>query len=269
MEALASSPVPVALCLGGMDPSGGAGLLRDACTCQELGVHAMGVSLAETVQNGLGCRRVAPPRLDPAEQLAALSVHLTGAWGVKVGLCALEPEALQRLAQTLADLAPPVRIWDPILAPSLGAPFHDVQELLEMAGILLPMGGWVVAPNLLEAAKASGLPPEADPEALAGPFLARGARAVWLKGGHRGLPFVEDHWIDAAGARAVGRWLRLGGERRGTGCAVAAAWLCHRLLGEEGFPAAGSATAWIRDRWEPAMVPGGSGRPMFTPGEAR
>lgn len=265
MDAPASSPVPVALCLGGMDPSGGAGLLRDAATCLELGVHPMAVSLAETVQNGTGCRRILPPLLDPVEHLDSLATHLAGPWGVKLGLCALDPPMLTRLAEALEALKPPVRIWDPILGPSLGVPLHDGHELLVMAGLLLPMGGWVVAPNLHEASVASGLPVDAGVEALAEPFLERGARAVWLKGGHRGLPEVEDFWVDGTGARSLGRWRRHPGERRGTGCAVASAWLSLRLRGLEDLAAAAAAVSWLRGRWDPGFVPGEAGRPMFAP----
>lgn len=265
MAAPVTLPAPVAVCLGGLDPSGGAGLLRDAATCQSLGVHAMAVSTAETVQNGLGCQQIRPPLLDPAEQLDVLSPHLCGTWGVKLGLCALDPPAFRKLAAALEALDPPIRIWDPILAPTLGAPLHDVHELLVMAGILLPMGGWVVAPNLHEAAVASGQPLDAGAEALARPFLERGARAVWLKGGHRGLPEVEDFWIDREGARSIGHWRRRQGERRGTGCTVASAWLSLRLRGEDDRPAARSAVEWIRDRWDPPFLPGEAGRPMFSP----
>lgn len=265
MDPAAPLRAPVALCLGGMDPSGGAGLLRDVATCQELGVHAMAVSAAETLQNGLGCQRILPPALDPAEQLEALAVHLTGPWGVKIGMSALDPPSFRRLAETIERLSPTVRIWDPILAPTLGVPLHDLNELRVMAGILLPMGGWVVAPNLFEASVASGLPSDAAPEALAAPFLERGARAVWLKGGHRGLPEVEDFWIEGSGAVRIGRWTRRQGERRGTGCAVASAWLCRRLLGEGDIPAVRAAVAWIRDRWDPPFVPGEAGRPVFPP----
>lgn len=265
MAASAPAPAPVALCLGGMDPSGGAGLLRDAATCQALGVHAMAVSTAETLQNGLGCQSILPPVLDPVEHLESLSMHLSGCWGVKLGLCALDPPSFRRLAAGLESLAPPVRIWDPILAPSVGAPLHDVHELLVMAGILLPMGGWVVAPNLHEASVASGQPVDAGPAVLAKPFLDRGAQAVWLKGGHHGLPEVEDFWIEKSGVRSIGRWPRIGGERRGTGCTVASAWLCFRLFGQTANEAAASAVGWIRDRWNPPFIPGDAGRPMFAP----
>jgi hydroxymethylpyrimidine/phosphomethylpyrimidine kinase len=265
MESFVPFRAPVALCLGGMDPSGGAGLLRDVATCQALGVHAIAVSTAETVQNGMGCQRILQPLLDPVEHLESLSMHLSIPWGVKIGLCALDPPAFRRLAAALEALAPPVRIWDPILAPTLGAPLHDVHEILVMAGSLLPMGGWVVAPNLFEASVASGEPVEAGPEALARPFLERGARAVWLKGGHQGSPEVEDFWVEASGARSIGCRHRIPGERRGTGCAVASAWLSFRLKGGMDLPAAGSAVEWLRSRWDPPILPGDAGRPMFAP----
>ena len=45
--ALPSPAAPVGLCLGGLDPSGGAGLLRDVMTLAALGVQPMAVCTAE------------------------------------------------------------------------------------------------------------------------------------------------------------------------------------------------------------------------------
>ena len=72
------STPPVVLCLGGMDPSGGAGLLRDALSLAELGCQPMAVSLAETLQNGLACLRIEAPGLDPVQRLEALFVCRLG-----------------------------------------------------------------------------------------------------------------------------------------------------------------------------------------------
>ena len=143
--------VSVALCLGGMDPSGGAGLLRDVMTVAGLGVHPMAVATAETVQNGLGCLAIHPPH-DPRPALAALAPHFEGSWGVKLGLCALDPGILEELAAALEACGPAARIWDPVLAPTAGVGLHDGRALRAMAGILLGAGPWVVAPNLPEDA---------------------------------------------------------------------------------------------------------------------
>lgn len=268
--AVPSAPsAPVALCLGGVDPSGGAGLLTDALTVAAFGVLPMAVSTAETIQNGLGCARILPPAVDPVARLESLGPHLMGRWGVKLGLCALTDADFRRLSASLEALAPPVRIWDPVLAPSAGVGLHDGGDLRRMARELLPIGGWVVAPNRGEAAAFADLPPDAirsaGVEALAQPFLDLGAAAVWLKGGHASGDLVQDHWITHEGIEALPAFPRLPGMRRGTGCAVASAWLALRLLGREPATAAVEAAEWLRAGWNHAFAPGGSGRAQFLP----
>ena len=264
-----SAAPPVALCLGGMDPSAGAGILRDTLALAALGCQAMAVPLAETLQNGLSCVRIDPPAMDPVQRIEALAPHLLGAWGVKIGLCALDPGAFRRLCATLCLLAPPVRIWDPILAPSAGAGLHNGADLRRMASDLLPMGDWVVCPNRGEAAAFAGLPPEAirtaPVEALVAPWLEAGAAAVWLKGGHAEGDLVQDLWCTSQGHLPLEPSPRLPGERRGTGCLLSATWLGYRLLGHAAEAAAWQAARRLRAQWPVAFAPGGTGRMMFAP----
>lgn len=277
MDATRPSTPPVALCLGGMDPSGGAGLLRDAMTLAELGCQPMAVSLAETLQNGLACIRIDPPTMDPVQRLETLAPHLVGRWGLKLSLCALDANDFRRLCATLRHLAPPIRIWDPILAPSAGVGLHDGADLRRMAADLLLMGGWVVSPNRGEAAAFAGSPPQAirnaSAESLATPWLEAGAEAVWLKGGHGEGDHVQDLWITREGVHAMDPALRLPEERRGTGCLLSATWLGLRLQGMPPVDAARQAAIRLRSRWDLAFAPGGLGRAMFGPlsshGEAR
>lgn len=260
---------PLALSLAGFDPSGGAGLLQDARVLSELGAFPMAVPLAETLQNGLACTRITAPGLDPVARLEALGPHLVGPWGVKVGLCAVDLPTLRRLLATLDQLAPTVRIWDPILAPSAGVGLHDPEGLREMAKAVLRSGAWVACPNRGEAAALVGLPPEqirtASVEALTRPLLELGARAVWLKGGHAPGGEVEDFWATTSGIESLGASPRLPGERRGTGCFLSAAWLGLRLRGREDREAAREAAALLRARWPHAAAPGGLGRAAFLP----
>ncbi|WP_306591781.1 bifunctional hydroxymethylpyrimidine kinase/phosphomethylpyrimidine kinase [Geothrix sp. 21YS21S-4] len=252
-----------------MDPSAGAGLLRDALALSELGCQPMAVSLAETLQNGLACARIEAPSLDPVQRVENLAPHLSGRWGVKLSLCALDAKDFRRLCATLRHLAPPVRIWDPILAPTAGVGLHDGGDLRRMAADLFPLGGWIVSPNRGEAAAFAGLPSEAiraaSAETLARPWLEAGAAAVWLKGGHAEGGQVEDLWITRAEVLPLGSAPRLPGERRGTGCLLSATWLGLRLLGWEGPDAAREAARRLRERWDRAFAPGGVGRPMFAP----
>jgi len=260
--------IPVALCLGGVDPSAGAGVLRDALTLAALGVHPMVVSTAETLQNGDACQLIVPPGLNPARRLEVLQPHLRGLWGVKLGLCALTVDELRELMAGLRELDPPFCIWDPIQAPTSGVSLHDAAALRGMAQVVLPGGKWVVAPNRLEAAAFGDVPPDSDPSILARAFLECGARAVWLKGGHALGDGIEDFWIEGGDARSLGTHPRLTGERRGTGCTVASAWLAFRLRGLDDVAAAQDASAWLRAHWDNAFVPGGVGRPTFAPEHA-
>ncbi len=248
-----------------MDPSAGAGLVRDALTLAALGVHPMVVSTAETVQNGLVCEEIQAPSVSPTLRLRALRPHLAGPWGVKLGLSALDPGHLESLLEDLEVLDPRPRIWDPVQAPTCGVALHDPSALRRLAAIVLRGGQWVVAPNRPEAAAMGGVPEDSDPMTLARSFLESGAKAVWLKGGHAGGETVEDFWIEARDCWSLGAFPRQGGERRGTGCTVASAWLGYRLLGLDDRNAAQQAIAWVRDQWVNAFVPGGAGRPTFAP----
>jgi hydroxymethylpyrimidine/phosphomethylpyrimidine kinase len=229
----------------------------------------MAVSLAETLQNGLACTRIDPPAMDPVLRVEALAPHLVGRWGVKLSLCALDAKDFRRLSATLRHLAPPLRIWDPILAPSAGVGLHDGADLRRMATDLLPMGGWVVSPNRGEAAAFAGLPPEAirsaTAEALTTPWLEAGAAAVWLKGGHAAGDQVQDVWVTQEGVHPLEVAPRLPGERRGTGCLLSATWLGLRLRGMDDRQAALESARRLRIRWNFAFSPGSAGRAMFAP----
>lgn len=256
---------PLALCLGGMDSSAGAGLIRDVLTLAAFGVHPMPVSTAETLQNGESCGRIVLPAVSPGDQVDCLAPHLKGIWGLKLGMCGLPAEALAQVLARLERHAPAVRIWDPVQAPTSGVGLHDPASLRALSASVLATPGWVVSPNRPEASALTGLPGTADPAALAEPLLRAGAEAVWLKGGHSEGGDVEDWWVDARGARGLGRHPRLPGSRRGTGCTLASAWLALRLCGREPMAAAREAADWLRAQWTSAHTPGGFGRPIFAP----
>lgn len=258
-------PPPVALLMGGLDPSCGAGILRDALTVAAHGVQPMVLPTAETLQNGVACLQIGAPGMSPRLRLEALAPHLTGSWGVKLGLADLAMDDLAALASDLKALNPSVAIWDPVLAPTAGVGLHDGRALGRMADRLLAAHPWVVAPNRLEAAALAELPADADPVNLARPWLDRGASAIWLKGGHGEGAQVEDLWMTREGAVSLGASPRLEGERRGTGCTLASTWLALRLKGADEVAAARAAAAWVRERWYQAFSPGGAGRPMFGP----
>lgn len=241
--------------------------MRDLLTVASFGLHPMGIATAETLQNGAQCWEVGPPITAPEVHLRYLRPHLEGnPWGVKIGLLVLPDPWLADLLGSLLALEPAARIWDPVRGPTVGAVVHDARAYRGLAEKILRTGGWVVAPNRLEAAFLAGLAPASPPDALAAPWLALGAEAVWLKGGHVEGTQVEDLWITCGGIQGLGACSRLPGERRGTGCAVGSAWLACRLLGQAPADAARSAAAWLRHQWPSGFRPGGMGRPVLPPG---
>jgi len=264
-ETLSSpSPLPIALCLGGLDPSGGAGLLRDVQVLSSLGVYPMALCTAETIQNGEACLEISPPSLSPVLGLQALRPHLRGTWGLKLGLCDLDAVALDSLIRALAEAGPAFRIWDPIMAPTSGVGLHSAAALGRMARGVLASGGWIVSPNRSEA-QALLEAETSDPWALALPWLDLGAEAVWLKGGHTPGPTLQDFWITRERVTPLDLHPRLPGDRRGTGCTLASAWLGLRLKGLTALDAAREAALWLRNHWSQAAAPGNFGRPAFLP----
>jgi hydroxymethylpyrimidine/phosphomethylpyrimidine kinase len=254
--------VPVALFLGGLDPSGGAGVLRDAVVASGLGAHPMAVPMAETVQNGVSCGAVLPPAASPSERMALLAPHLRGNWGVKLSMFH-SGAPLRDVLATVRGLAPAAAIWDPVAAPSCGPALHAPESLREAAAMMAGCG-WVVSPNLPEAAALAGMP-GSPPEDTAVKLLDMGFAGVWMRMGHLPGENVRDLWCDGGGLRWLEARRRLHGDPRGTGCTATAAWLALSLCGLGPEEAAEGAVGYIRDAWAGLHLPGGAGRPTFPP----
>ena len=258
----ARSEVSVALFMGGLDPSGGAGVLRDAVVASGLGVHPMAVPLAETIQNGFACDAVLPPAADPLERLDSIAPHLAGRWGVKVSMFQ-NSGLLRAILPRIRALAPTAAIWDTILAPTAGAGLHGRDALVEAAE-MLSGDGWVVSPNLPEARLLADMP-DAPLESVADCLLELGFAGVWIRGGHGSGWTVRDLWCDSGGSAWLEPHPRLAGDPRGTGCTATAAWLAMRLNGAGPAEAAKGAAAYVRKAWAGLHFPGGAGRPTFPP----
>jgi hydroxymethylpyrimidine/phosphomethylpyrimidine kinase len=248
---------PVLLCVGGHDPSGGAGIVADVQTATALGVHPTSVPTAFTVQDTRNAALVRPLPVAVVEAaLDALDADLP-ARAAKVGL--LASPALAR-AFTRWWRARPSRlpvVLDPVLVASGGRrlwiegsdPVAALRACLPTVTLLTPNHGELVA-----------LTPEVtgdDEESRARRLCALGARAVLVTGGDRPTPAVESTLYDADGRRA--RWIspRLPGTFHGSGCTLATAVAACLALGyglraavDEGerFTATALAGAWTLGR---------------------
>lgn len=242
---------PVVLAIGGLDPSGGAGILADARAIAAAGAHPACVATALTVQSTAGCVDVAPV---DAEVLRAQLAHLVQAQPpavVKVGALGTG-EVASVVAQFLATCTCPV-VVDPVAAASVaapgGRPLADPEARAILAGRILPHRV-ILCANGPELAALSGAPAEGPEAAIAAArlLLARGVRAVLAKGGH----WTEGDATDVlVGAQRVTRLPapRLdAADVHGTGCTLASL-VAGRLavLGDDDEDEAlGAAARWAK-----------------------
>lgn len=154
---------PIVLSIGGLDPSGGAGLLADIKTVEQHRCIGMGVATAWTVQTESRFESVHWLSLQEIlSQLQPLLLqYRIGA--VKIGIIP-GLEILRALLQVLPGI--PV-VWDPVLAASAGGNFlQDVAEgLLEEVLHHVTL----VTPNVPESSVLQ---------------LPRAGCTTYLKGGH-------------------------------------------------------------------------------------
>jgi hydroxymethylpyrimidine/phosphomethylpyrimidine kinase len=165
--------MPVALTIGGSDPSGGAGIQADLKTFHQFGVYGEAVLTLVTVQNTARVSRVEILSGGlVTEQLAAVLEDIPPA-AAKTGALG-SPEVIQAVAQAAAQFAFPL-VVDPVMISKHGAPLGggSIDALLPYAAL--------VTPNLPEAEALTGT---AEPRRAACRLREMGARAVLIKGGH-------------------------------------------------------------------------------------
>jgi hydroxymethylpyrimidine/phosphomethylpyrimidine kinase len=236
-----SASSPNVILVGGLDPAGGAGVLRDLLTAVELGVRAIVVVTALTEQDSTSVASV--DSRDPARVARSLAAALTRTQQpcVKIGMVA-SADIARAIAATLSGFAGPV-VYDPVLrASSGGALYHgDPDSILELA-----KAAALLTPNLGEAAWLLGRPVEslADAQAAARDLVALGAPAVLVKGGHLGGDATDVlSWGD--GQRVFGHPRIAGPSPRGTGCALATAIAVGLAAGQDLETAVGTAKTWL------------------------
>jgi hydroxymethylpyrimidine/phosphomethylpyrimidine kinase len=235
-------PPPLFVAIGGLDPGGGAGVVRDALTATALGARPHVVGTAWTEQ-GEGVHRV--EARDPADlENAARHAVRRHPIAIKVGMLP-GAGAAAAISRALAGFTGPV-VVDPVLVSSRGGRLYAgaPRELLPLLRLAT-----LATPNAPEAAALTGQPVMdlAGAEAAADVLRAEGVKAVLVKGGHLGDSgdVVTDLLVTAAGARAFRHPRVAGPSPRGTGCALATAIAIALGKGAALADAVDEATAWL------------------------
>ena len=266
--ALTASVRPIVWSIAGSDSGGGAGLQADLLTCHDLGAHGCSVVSAVTAQNSCAVWAVEAVSLPQfVAQIQALSADLPAA-AIKIGLL---PSAsyLLALAEQLALLRAgpaqaPFVIYDPVAIASTGSAMA-ADDLLPSMEKLFPHLD-LLTPNGDELHRLTGIAPSSAASLMAGvrQLLARGVRAVLVKGGH--LSWQGDACLDYFSDGTRSFWLRTPRlatrHGHGTGCCYASAIAALVAQQYETHDAITLARAYLQQGLAAAYPLGGGAGPI-------
>jgi hydroxymethylpyrimidine/phosphomethylpyrimidine kinase len=206
---------PTGLIIAGLDPSGGAGLIRDTIVFSQFGVHPLGVITANTSQNSCGAYRQQPIGVEFFKhQLEVLKEDFSPS-AAKVGM--LSRSVFLKIALETFKGIP--FVVDPVMFSKNGKPLVDNPEVYkELAEEI-----FLITPNLNEAKYLTNLQTE-EPLKLLETLKGLGFKNVLLKGGHSKNPLkVIDYLLTEEGKLYTFTKKRINKHPRGTGCALSSA----------------------------------------------
>ncbi|KVE42235.1 bifunctional hydroxymethylpyrimidine kinase/phosphomethylpyrimidine kinase [Burkholderia sp. BDU5] len=218
-------PIPNALTIAGSDSSGGAGIQADLKTFSALGAYGASVITALTAQNTRGVTDVhAPDAGFVAAQLDAVfdDIRIDA---VKIGMLA-NASIVRAVAAALARYAPRHVVLDTVMISKSSHALLAPDAIDALRNALLPLAD-LVTPNLPEAAELLGVAIATTEDEMVHQgkaLVARGAKAVLMKGGHLGTEHESPDWLIHTGGaqRFPGTRLPVA-NTHGTGCTLSSA----------------------------------------------
>ena len=238
---------PRVLSIAGSDSGGGAGIQADLKTFAALGCFGMTAITALTAQNTCGERAIHPVPPDMLRAQIDAVLEDIGADAVKVGMLH-SPEIVRTVAQAIDRHQLQRVVFDPVMVATSGAKLIDDPAIAVLVSELFPRAT-LITPNLDEAALLVGRPLTSaqDMAQAAAELLARGARAVLLKGGHLAGEVVTDLLL-ASGREPL--WMEAPriatANTHGTGCTLSSAIAAHLALGATLAQAVQQARDFVR-----------------------
>ena len=235
------------LTIAGSDSGGGAGIQADLKTFSALGCFGMSAITALTAQNTCGVRAIhgVPPDM-LASQIDAV-VEDINVDAVKIGMLH-SPEIVRAVADAIDRHSLRHVVLDPVMVATSGAVLIDSPAIAALVRELFGRAV-LITPNLDEASLLVGrtLTSEQDMQAAALELLAKGARAVLLKGGHLAGDVVSD-LLQVAGAAPY--WMRAPriatANTHGTGCTLSSAIAVYLALDHSLTDAVEAARVYVR-----------------------
>ncbi|CAM5786442.1 pyridoxine/pyridoxal/pyridoxamine kinase [Brevibacillus borstelensis] len=172
--------------IAGSDSSGGAGIQADLKTFQELGVYGMSALTTIVAQDESWGHHVFPVEPDTVAAQLRTALEVIGADACKTGMLG-SIRVIELVAQAIAASGIQTIVIDPVMiCKGVDEELHpEVNECLRE--VLVPLAT-VVTPNLIEAAKLSGMAPLQSVEEMkeaARRIHRLGPSYVLVKGGGR------------------------------------------------------------------------------------
>lgn len=162
---------PFVMSIAGYDPSGGAGLLADIKTFEQVQVQGLGVCTAMTVQTESQCLNLEWQPLDKILSAIEVLMKKYDVEAVKIGVLK-DAKCITQIVEKIRSVNTAAKIiWDPVLKSTSEFSFFDVSTIPQLKNVLHQID--LITPNYNEYIVLQ----EAD--------LFENSCPVLIKGGHR------------------------------------------------------------------------------------
>lgn len=215
---------PFVMTIAGFDPSGGAGILADCKTFEQLKVQGLGVCTAMTLQTENRCLNLEWQPLDQVVSAVGVLLKEYPVKAVKIGVVK-NAEFLNEIIEITKKHAPEAKIvWDPVLKTTSGFAFFDLETLSRLKKVLNRMD--LITPNYNEYEVLQ------DNNLLDDPG---NSCAVLIKGGHREDALGTDVLREKSKEITIypNKTTAVYHPKHGSGCVLSSAVAAHLAKGED------------------------------------
>jgi len=249
---------PLILCLGGLDPTGGAGIQADIETLGALGTRPLTLATALTAQDTANVDAILPTPVDFFTRQLEVLLNDIRPDAIKIGLLGSD-QLLLPIRRLLEDFDGPV-VLDPILRAGGGFETSDHALRQRLNQEILPLIT-LVTPNRSEARRLSG--DQQHPVAAAA-LLDAGAAAVLVTGADEAMGETLCNTLYMPGREPEDfSWPRLPNSYHGSGCTLASACVARLALGDDLPTAVATAQTYV---WQVLESATKIGRGQLLPG---
>lgn len=230
---------PIILCIAGVDPSAGAGLLADIKTAEQHKVYALGVSTATTLQTESSFISIRWEEENHIiESIQKMLVHYNVSV-VKIGIVK-GANTLLNIVNGIKNIKPGVKIIvDPVISSSTGFDFWTTTNDLEILKEVL-QNIYLLTPNYNEMELLS-----LNNDVMTQAISLSNYGNILLKGGHHPSSKGIDHLITDGHITAIENSKESMFEKHGSGCVLSTAIACNLALGKDLITSCRNAKKYI------------------------